>query len=63
MNQNFLQIGDTVADSPDGPGKITGITDAGYPQVNHIAVVWLRRTDGVVYNPFNKPIPDPKDTK
>lgn len=54
MDAEFIAIGDTVADSPDGPGVVTGITEAGYPQVNHVAVVWLKRTDGVVFDPFNK---------
>lgn len=36
--KDSLTIGDTVFNSPVGPGIITGITDAGYPQVNHIAV-------------------------
>jgi len=52
MNPNYLAIGDTVEDSPAGPGTITGITDAGYPQVNHVAVARLRRTDGVVFDPY-----------
>jgi hypothetical protein len=33
-----LQIGDTVFNLPVGPGPITGITDAGFPQINHVAV-------------------------
>lgn len=27
--------------SPVGPGIVTGVTQAGYCQVNHIAVTWL----------------------
>ena len=38
MAGEYLEVGDAVKDSPTGPGTITGITDAGYPQVNHIAV-------------------------
>lgn len=41
-----LEVGDAVKDSATGPGTITGITDAGYPQVNRIAVAWLERDDG-----------------
>lgn len=52
MDPNYLAIGDTIEDSPVGPGTITGITDAGYPQVNYIAVARLRRTDGVVFDPY-----------
>ena len=52
MLADYLQVGDTVADSPVGPGVITGITEAGYPQVNHVAVARLKRTDGVVFDPY-----------
>ena len=51
MNPDELRIGDTIADSPVGAGTITGITEAGYPQVNHVAVGRLIRTDGVVFDP------------
>lgn len=47
-------LGDPVADSPLGPGQVTGITDAGYPQVNHVAVAWCRLTDGATFDPYNK---------
>jgi hypothetical protein len=53
MHPDYLSIGDTIADSPVGAGEVTGITDAGYPQVNHVAVVYLTRTDGVVFDPFD----------
>ena len=36
-----IKIGTEVLGSPVGPGKITGITDAGYPQVNEVAVAWM----------------------
>ena len=52
MNSNYLQIGDTIADSLVDTGTITGITDAGYPQVNHVAVGRLKRTDGFVFDPY-----------
>ena len=51
MDPNHLAVGDAVKDSPVGPGHITGITDAGYPQVNHVAVARLTRTDGIVFDP------------
>ena len=41
MAGDYLEVGDVVKDSSTGPGTITDITDAGYPQVNHIAVAWL----------------------
>lgn len=52
MHPSYLTIGDTVAASPVGAGTITNITDAGFPQVDHIAVSWLERTDGAVFDPF-----------
>jgi len=48
---DYFAIGDTIKRSPVGAGVITGITEAGYPQVNHIAVTQLERTDGVIYAP------------
>ena len=51
MHQDYLQVGDLVKDSPVGPGVITGMTEAGYPQVNHVAVAVLIREDGAVFNP------------
>ena len=54
MHPNEIRIGDMIAESPVGPGVITGITEAGYPQVNHVAVVCLKRTDGVVFDPYGK---------
>lgn len=53
MNPEYLEIGDTIEDSPVGSGTITGVTERGYPQVNHVAVAWLKRTDGIVFNPHN----------
>lgn len=51
MNPDCIEIGDTVAESPVGPGVVTDISDAGYPRVNGIAVACLKRTDGVVFDP------------
>ncbi|WP_087865856.1 hypothetical protein [Comamonas thiooxydans] len=51
MHEKYLSEGDTVKDSPRGPGTITGVTAAGFPQVNHVAVAWLERTDGVIFDP------------
>ena len=51
MAGEYLEIGDVVKDSPTGPGTITDITDASYPKVNHIAVAWLERDDGAVFDP------------
>ena len=47
----YFEVGDVVKDSPIGSGTITGITDAGYPQVNHIAVAWFERADAAVFDP------------
>lgn len=62
MSPDYLAPGDEVAQSPVGAGRITDISDAGYPRVNHVAVAWLVRTDGVVFNPHNKPIPAAVET-
>lgn len=61
MHPDYLQVGDTVAESGVGPGTITGITDAGYPQVNHVAVARLIRTDGITFDPYNKYTKEEKD--
>lgn len=45
MPKTELNIGDTVFNSPVGPGTITSITDAGYPQVNDVAVSRLIHKD------------------
>lgn len=39
--KDSLTIGDSVFNSPVGSGALTGVTDAGYPQVNHVAVTRL----------------------
>ncbi len=49
-----IEVGDPVAESPVGAGKITDFTERGYPRVNHVAVVWCRLTDGATYDPHNK---------
>lgn len=51
MSKDYIQVGDTVSESPVGPGTVTDITDAGYPRVNRVAVVYLKRTDGAVFDP------------
>jgi hypothetical protein len=48
------RIGDLVSDSPVGSGVLTGITERGYPQVNHVAVTWLERNDGARFDPHNR---------
>lgn len=53
MHPDYLQIGDIVEDSPVGAGEITGITEAGFPQVNHVAVARLKRTDGAIFDPYD----------
>ena len=49
-----IELNDPVADSPVGPGTVTGFTPRGYPQVNHVAVTWVRLTDGTTYDPHEK---------
>lgn len=50
---DYICVGDPVRNSPAGPGKITGITESGYPQVNGVAVSVLIRGDGLVWNPHS----------
>lgn len=49
--KNEIKIGDPIKDSHVGPGTMTGISDAGYPQVNHITVAWLESQDGDIFDP------------
>jgi len=46
-----LHEGDVVIESPVGPGKITGFSQRGYPEVNHITVAYLKRADGTMFDP------------
>lgn len=52
-----LYVGDTVFNSPVGSGIITGITERGYPQVNHVAVARLvhKTEEGeiLIYDPHH----------
>jgi hypothetical protein len=52
--RGYLDVGDEVMASPVGPGKITDLTDRGFPRVNHIAVVWCVAPNGLLFDPFNK---------
>lgn len=49
----YLEEGDEVVDSPMGSGIVTDITQAGYPRVNNVAVAWLERADGAIFDPRN----------
>lgn len=51
LDPDRMDIGDPVKASPVGAGKFTGITPAGYPQVDDIAVTWLIREDGAKFDP------------
>lgn len=68
MKVDEVAVGDLVCDSPVGCGEVTSISNAGYPRVNHIAVVWLERPDGLRWDPFDRhggsrvACPDSKDT-
>lgn len=48
-----IELNDPVSDSPVGAGTITGFSERGYPQVNHVAVTWVRLTDGATYDPHD----------
>lgn len=41
--------GEEVTESPVGPGTLTGMSQAGYPQVNNITVVWVVLAKGNRY--------------
>lgn len=47
-----VEIGDRVKDSPLGAGILTGITERGMPQIDHIAVAWIEAEDGGIFDPF-----------
>lgn len=50
-NPEVLREGDVIIASPVGVGKITGVSERGYPQVNHVTVAWCVREDGAQYDP------------
>lgn len=54
MSPDAIAVGDEVSASPVGAGTVTGITERGYPKVNHVAVAWLVRPDGVWFDPHHK---------
>lgn len=45
-------VGDEVADSPRGRGRITGFSPRGFPCVNEVTVAWLQRADGACFDPW-----------
>lgn len=47
-----VEIGERVKDSPMGAGVLTGITERGMPQINHVAVAWIETEDGGIFDPF-----------
>lgn len=47
-----LNIGDIVIDSGVGPGKITGFSERGMPQVNEITCAWVIVEGNLLYDPF-----------
>lgn len=58
MHPDRIQLNDTVKASPVGAGRITEITESGYPRVNNVAVAWLIRTDDAVFNPHDHDLSD-----
>ena len=52
MDDKYFTVGDTIDASPVGPGILTDVAHAGYPQVNGVAVAGLRRVDGAVFDPY-----------
>ena len=51
IDKEYINVGDPILYSPVGRGVVTAFTDAGYAQVNGIAVGWCERSDGKVFNP------------
>lgn len=49
-----FQVGDTVVASPVGVGTITSFTERGVPRVKQVAVAWLEREDGALYDPHQR---------
>lgn len=47
-----VEIGERVKDSPMGAGVLTGITERGMPQIDHVAVAWIEAEDGGIFDPF-----------
>ncbi|MEL6237040.1 MAG: hypothetical protein AAFO57_00225 [Pseudomonadota bacterium] len=47
-----VAIGDRVKDSPLGAGILTGVTERGMPQIDHVAVAWIEAEDGGIFDPF-----------
>lgn len=57
MNECNFKIGDKIIASPVGPGVITSITPRGFPKVDDVAVAWLCREDGAIFNPHELTLP------
>lgn len=53
MAKDYIEVGERCTDSPMGAGLITGTTERGFPQVEHVAVAWLEMEDGRVFDPYN----------
>lgn len=49
--KDCIEVGDVVVESPVGAGRVTEISDAGFPRVNHVAVAWVRLVDGTTFDP------------
>jgi hypothetical protein len=52
--KGYIEVGDIVKDSPMGAGTVTGITHAGYPQPNEVAVGWLLTEHDELFDPNNR---------
>ena len=48
----YINIGERVKDSPLGAGILTGVTERGMPQIDHVAVAWIETEDGGIFDPF-----------
>lgn len=50
-----MKVGDKIIFSPRGTGTVTGHTERGYPQVNHVACAYGIRADGRTWGAIPEP--------
>lgn len=63
MSGTKFHEGAKVAESPVGPGEITGFSERGFPMVNHTTVARLTLADGSRFDPYDTyPVDQPSPT-
>jgi hypothetical protein len=48
----YADVNRKIKDSPMGPGEVTTITEAGFPEVNGVAVAWVEFDNGEIFDPY-----------